>query len=422
MGWRRSSGGSTSSCAPGERPRFDWTLIELRASRFPEDPEVARVVQASLAPWRARSERVIGHAAAPLERYGVVENTADEVLADAIRAHTGTRIALSNGFRFGHPIEPGPIHERDLWMLFPVTTRLRVGTVTGAQLRRFWEDEVDHVFTRDPQRLFGGWMPRVSGMRVRFRAGLPYGERVTSIEVNGEPLDDARVYTLAACEREGEDDALCRIRGVEGARTLDIDVHETVRRYLAAHGPIGAQAGGRVIAEDLPPRVCSSTSAGSELATDRSARSRRWRRDRTLASSAGELITDRRDAGARWSQDRRRVRAALEDAGRSGEGARRASTSSRCGGRSSGACRAPASSASCSRRCQTSRSARAERKVVDAIAKAEALATTGDDETYEAARRAAMRSKRDLLIHRDALRFPRDPEFDRRYPIPPRRR
>ena len=39
----------------------------------------------------------------------------------------------------------------------------------------------------------------------------------------------------------------------------------------------------------------------------------------------------------------------------------------------------------------------------------------------EAARAEAIRCKRDLSIHREALRFPRDPDFDARYPIPPRR-
>jgi hypothetical protein len=130
--------------------------------------------------------------------------------------------------------------------------------VTGAQLRAFWESEIDHVFADDPTRLFGGWLPRVSGMTVRFRSDRPRGQRVLSIAVNGEPLEDERVYSIAACEREGDtDDALCRIRGVANARTLEIDVHAAVRRQLAERGPIRAIEGGRVIAEDLPPRVLS---------------------------------------------------------------------------------------------------------------------------------------------------------------------
>ena len=65
---------------------------------------------------------------------------------------------------------------------------------------------------------------------------------------------------------------------------------------------------------------------------------------------------------------------------------------------------------------------RSERRVHDAIAKVHALLESDDDAAFEAARRDALRAKRDLSIHREALRFPRDPDFDRRYPIPPARR
>jgi hypothetical protein len=65
---------------------------------------------------------------------------------------------------------------------------------------------------------------------------------------------------------------------------------------------------------------------------------------------------------------------------------------------------------------------RAERRVEEAIAAARALQDSPDVAAFEAARAEAMRRKRDLSIHREALRFPRDPDFDRRYPIPPRRK
>lgn len=42
-------------------------------------------------------------------------------------------------------------------------------------------------------------------------------------------------------------------------------------------------------------------------------------------------------------------------------------------------------------------------------------------EAFNAKREHALRVRRDLLIHRDALRFPRDPQFEARYPIPPRK-
>jgi len=42
-------------------------------------------------------------------------------------------------------------------------------------------------------------------------------------------------------------------------------------------------------------------------------------------------------------------------------------------------------------------------------------------EAFNAKRQHAIKVRRELLIHRDALRFPRDPRFEERYPIPPKR-
>ena len=245
-----------------------WELIELRADRFAEDPQVKRVVDETLAPMRPRLDTIIGRTETPLMRYNVVETSLDGVLSDALREAAGTEIALSNGFRFSPPLPAGPVRESDLWDWYPITTKLKVGKVTGEQLRAFWERELEHVFASDPAKLFGGWVPRPSGMSLRFVAHAPEGHRVREIRVGGEPLEDDRIYTAAACEREGDEpDKLCRIPHVQDARVLGLDAHEAVRRYLANHSPLPAPAGKRVVADDLPPVVRSQV-----LPPDRPAR------------------------------------------------------------------------------------------------------------------------------------------------------
>jgi sulfur-oxidizing protein SoxB len=235
-----------------------WELIELRADRFAEDAQVKKVVDQTLAPMRPRLDKILGETTATLMRYNVVETSLDDVLSDALRETAGTEIGLSNGFRFSPPTTPGPIRESDLWNWYPITTKLKVGTVKGRQLRAFWERELEHVFASDPAKLFGGWVPRPSGMTLRFAVHAPEGHRVREILVGGKPLEDDRSYTLVACEREGDDpDKLCRIPHVKDARALDLDAHEAVRRYLAKHSPLPAPVGGRVVADDLPPVVRS---------------------------------------------------------------------------------------------------------------------------------------------------------------------
>lgn len=71
---------------------------------------------------------------------------------------------------------------------------------------------------------------------------------------------------------------------------------------------------------------------------------------------------------------------------------------------------------------------RAEAKVNVALLQLELAAERADArgdresiEAFNAQRERALQARRELLIHRDALRFPRDPRFEERYPIPPRR-
>ncbi|MGF1468174.1 MAG: hypothetical protein ACFCGT_18800 [Sandaracinaceae bacterium] len=71
---------------------------------------------------------------------------------------------------------------------------------------------------------------------------------------------------------------------------------------------------------------------------------------------------------------------------------------------------------------------RAEDRVNVALLELELLAEACDRradaasiEAFNAKREEALRVRRDLLIHRDALRFPRDPRFESTYPIPPPR-
>jgi sulfur-oxidizing protein SoxB len=230
-----------------------WQLVELRSSQFPEDPKVKKMVNTALAPYRERLDRVIGHTKTPLMRYAVVETSLDGVLADAIREAAGADIALSNGFRFAGPVTPGPIREGDLWNFYPVVTSLKVGQVTGRQLREFWEREIENVFSKDPNRLFGGWLPRPSGMNLTFDSSASPGRRVREVLINGRPLADDAVYTVAACDREGDPpDMVCQIPHVQNVKVLALDAHEAVRRYLAAHDPVESSAPGRVVAVDLP--------------------------------------------------------------------------------------------------------------------------------------------------------------------------
>lgn len=244
----------------GKLKDFSYQLIEVTADRFPEDPAVRTVVMDVRKPYEEKVRKVVGRTETPLYRYSILETPMDNLITDALREYTRTDIALSNGFRFSPPILPGEITEEDLWMMIPVESQVKVGQATGKQIVDWLENELNNVFAKDPTRRFGGWVVRFSGMTLKFTAGNEPGKRVQEVRVGGKPLELDRLYTIAACERPGDpEDVLCRITRVRDARTLDVEIREPLRQFLARHSPVKYVIEGRVVATDLPGVVYSQS-------------------------------------------------------------------------------------------------------------------------------------------------------------------
>ena len=246
------------SLQDGKVVDYHYNLMPVEASRYAENPEVKALVTKAEAPYRKRLDSVVGRTKTPLMRYDVLEATMDNVIADAVREAAHTDLGFTNGFRFSPPIAPGPITRADVWNALPLDARLKVGHATGAHIRRYLEQEMELVFAKDPFTLSGGWGPRVSGMEITFRAGAPKGERIQSVKIHGKELDPNHVYSLAGCERDGEEmNTICRMKEVEDAHYLPGTAHTIVETYIKGHSPLAPHREGRVQATDLPPRVWS---------------------------------------------------------------------------------------------------------------------------------------------------------------------
>lgn len=228
----------------GKLVKDDYELIDVDPAIYPADPHIQSLVDKAKAPYQKNLETIIGYTNTPLYRYLTVENPMDNMITDAARWKTGADIAISNGFRFGNPIvpengEPAAITRANLWNLIPINEKVKTGKVTGLQIKNWLEKEMHNAFAQNPTERFGGWLVRFSGMTVDFHSQNPKGERIKSIEVNGEPINDSQYYTISACVRPGDPiDNLCRIANVEDVEVKDYTIHEAVEEYLKVHSPI----------------------------------------------------------------------------------------------------------------------------------------------------------------------------------------
>jgi 2',3'-cyclic-nucleotide 2'-phosphodiesterase (5'-nucleotidase family) len=236
----------------------DFRLLQITPEAYPEDAKMKQVVDEALHPHRARLNEVVFRTETPILRYDVLETSADNLLAEVVRMTAGADMGFTNGFRFGLPIPAGPVTVGDLWNLLPMDAGMKVGKVTGRQLREYLENELELVYSKDPWKLSGGWGPRASGMSMTYSAKGQHGKRLLSVKVNGQEIEADRVYTLAGCERDGEPlDVICRLRGTRETKVLPQTIHAALLEYFKTHPVVAPKRDGRAVAVDLANEVFS---------------------------------------------------------------------------------------------------------------------------------------------------------------------
>jgi 2',3'-cyclic-nucleotide 2'-phosphodiesterase (5'-nucleotidase family) len=236
-----------------------YNLMDVDPEMYKPDAEMLSLVEAAKAPYRKELETVIGSTKTTLVRYYVMETPMDNLITDALMWKLKPDIALSNGFRFCPPLVPDPktgmatITNDYLWSMLPVNSEAKWAQVTGTQLKQWLEKELENVFAKDPTKRFGGWVVRFKGMEVNFTADKPKGERVNWIKIKGKKMEAAKLYSVIACDREGDPvDTLCRIEKVLNPKLLGLNLHDIMREYLKKFSPVSPKVEGRIHCTDKP--------------------------------------------------------------------------------------------------------------------------------------------------------------------------
>ena len=230
----------------GEIIKDDYVLVEMTSSHYEADSNIASLIKQNEKQFKATIDKIVGYSTIPLYRYFVVENPIDTLILQAIHWKLKeVDIVLSNGFRFCPPKTTVdhtgniPITDGFIFDMLPVDSTIRTGTVTGQQLKDWLEKELNNVFAANASERFGGWLIKFTGMEVSFNAFGKNGQRVQSVSVKGNPLNDSSKYTICACERDGDPaDVLCRIKGVTNAQNTRYTLHNVLKEYLLINSPV----------------------------------------------------------------------------------------------------------------------------------------------------------------------------------------
>lgn len=182
----------------GDLDSIDWAAIPVDSS-IAEEPQSAALIADYEKKVSADVDKPIGSTSVALEARGEMnrsrETNLGSFIADAYRKALNADVALYNGgsIRAGKIFSPGPLSKRDVMAILPYENPIVKIEVTGATLRA----ALEHGVSRSAEEKEPGRFPQVSGLRFTFDARRPAGSRVLSVEVNGQPLDDKKIYQLA---------------------------------------------------------------------------------------------------------------------------------------------------------------------------------------------------------------------------------
>lgn len=184
----------------GKRPWWPRIRIIDTADVTP-DAVMAKRVAAAAAALDKDLDIVAGTTATALDsRKASVrghETAIGNFVADAIRAATGADVAIVNGggLRGDRQYPAGSkLTRKDLFNEMPFGNKAVLLEVSGRDLRDILENAVRFAGKGD------GRFGQISGMRITGRKDAVPGSKLTSIEIGGAPLDEAKLYKVATSD------------------------------------------------------------------------------------------------------------------------------------------------------------------------------------------------------------------------------
>ena len=202
----------------GRMMGFRHKLIPVFSDVIAPDPDMAALIDAERAPFKAQLEEKVGTTESLLYRRGNFNGTWDDLICDAIRSERDAQIALSPGVRWGTTLLPGEaITREDIHNVTSMTYGACYRSeMTGEMLRTILEDVADNIFNTDPYYQQGGDMVRVGGLAYAIDVSKPIGSRIGAMSLvdTGAEIEPGKSYTVAGWASVNE--------GTEGPQIWDV--------------------------------------------------------------------------------------------------------------------------------------------------------------------------------------------------------
>ena len=120
------------------------------------------------------------------------ESELGNLCADSFKWRTGADIAVINGGGLRSDLPAGDVTRGNIMSIFPFGNTIQLVEINGKTIREMLEHS---VFAYPAS--FGGFLD-VSGITFDFDPTQPVGQRVSNIQIEGQPLDEDKIYKMAS--------------------------------------------------------------------------------------------------------------------------------------------------------------------------------------------------------------------------------
>jgi 5'-nucleotidase/UDP-sugar diphosphatase len=162
-----------------------------------KDPEISGIIQSYAGRLEVMLKQVIGTSSTSFDTMRANVRTSESafgnMVADAMRSATGADVAFLNsgGIRGNRSYSVGDVITReDIQQELPFNNTVQLFEISGRDLKLAFEHGASCVDNID------GCFLQISNMRVEFDLSQPVGNRVTNLQIAGEPLSNTKLYRL----------------------------------------------------------------------------------------------------------------------------------------------------------------------------------------------------------------------------------
>jgi 2',3'-cyclic-nucleotide 2'-phosphodiesterase (5'-nucleotidase family) len=210
--------------------RHDLITVE---ENIKPDPSVEDRIDKVFRYHRDYLDTIISKTRTALNRSRVLESTMDNLLLRSIKDYTGADISFSNGWRYGAPVLPGSLTMEDIWNIVPTNPPVSVCKLSGMELWRMMEENLEHTFSRNPYMQMGGYVKRCAGLSIYFKMENPKGKRIQEFFIGGKRLDKKKIYSACYLTTQG----VPKRYGME-RKNLKIRAIDVLVEYVEKNDPV----------------------------------------------------------------------------------------------------------------------------------------------------------------------------------------